>query len=85
VKLGEYSALDISKVHAVLEVLMLTHPDFAHILEIASTRPGISIRPLAGGAWEAFLLDQDDEPVVLGAFTLTALLTGPPGEAGSVN
>ena len=84
-ELHDGRVLDRDAVARTLATLLMTNPN-DHVREVAATNPGLWIRRMdademppdlreVGGGWiEAYLRDEDGEPVVVGRFNLAAVL-----------
>jgi hypothetical protein len=67
----EWDALDEARLPAILDVMIDEHPDPDRLL---ACRPGVYLRRAEGDRLEAYMQDEDDEPVSIGFFPRTMLM-----------
>jgi hypothetical protein len=66
-----WDVLDEAKLPQILDVMVDNHPDPDRLL---ACKPGFYLRPAEGDRLEAYMVNDDDEPVTIGFFPRTALL-----------
>jgi hypothetical protein len=67
----EWDALDEARLPQILEVMVQNHPDLDRL---AACKPGIYLRDADEVRLEAYMHDQNDEPVTIGFFSRTMLM-----------